>query len=95
MIKNGLKKIRRYRLSEDALFKAFQLEAKEANIAIEDRGIHARVQTIGNGPPLLFVHGAPNAGSTWVQLVSFLPRYKCILIDRPVADSVKLSAIKI
>jgi 2-hydroxy-6-oxonona-2,4-dienedioate hydrolase len=76
-------KINRYKSSENALFRAYQLEPKEERIAIEKLGTFVRVQTIGNGAPLLFVHGAPNAGSTWAQLVSFLPGYKCILIDRP------------
>jgi 2-hydroxy-6-oxonona-2,4-dienedioate hydrolase len=76
-------KINRYRSSENALFRAYHLEPKEERIRIENLGTLVRVQTIGTGVPLLFVHGAPNAGSTWAQLVSFLPGYKCILIDRP------------
>lgn len=76
-------KINRYRSSENAVFRAYQLEPKEERIAIEKLGILVRVQSIGNGEPLLFVHGAPNSGSTWAQLVSFLPGYRCILIDRP------------
>src|SRR5215207_1011945 len=76
-------KINHYRSSENTLFRAYQLERNEERIAIEKLGTVVRVQIIGNGPPLLFVHGAPNAGSTWAQLVSFLSGHTCILIDRP------------
>jgi pimeloyl-ACP methyl ester carboxylesterase len=76
-------KINRYRSSEQALFKAYQLDPKEEYIKLEKPGGRIRVQTIGNGEPLLFIHGAPNAGSTWAELVSFLPGYQCILVDRP------------
>lgn len=76
-------KINRYRSSEQALFKAYQLDPKEEYIKLEKPVGLVRVQIIGKGEPLLFIHGAPNAGSTWAELVSFLPGYKCILVDRP------------
>jgi 2-hydroxy-6-oxonona-2,4-dienedioate hydrolase len=31
-----------------------------------------RVQEVGEGPPVLFLHGGPNAGSTWVPLLEHL-----------------------
>lgn len=42
-----------------------------------------RVQTVGQGPPILFIHGAPCAGSVWTQLASWMPEYQCIILDRP------------
>jgi pimeloyl-ACP methyl ester carboxylesterase len=76
-------KINLYRSLEDAFFKAYQVEPKEYNIEVEKYGINIRVQTIGNGQPLLFIHGGPNAGTTWVQLASLMREYTCILLDRP------------
>src|SRR5690606_28743664 len=76
-------KVNRYRLSEKAFFNAYQLEPREHYIKVEKLGIKVRVLTVGSGPPLLFVHGAPTAGSIWVQLVSWLPEYQCIILDRP------------
>lgn len=42
-----------------------------------------RVLGFGDGPPLLFIHGGPNAGSTWAPLVGALPGFRCMVIDRP------------
>ena len=38
---------------------------------------------IGEGAPLLFLHGGPNAASTWAPLVAHLSGFRCILVDRP------------
>jgi 2-hydroxy-6-oxonona-2,4-dienedioate hydrolase len=76
-------KINRYRLSEKTFFNAYQLEPSEHHIKVEKLGINIRVLTVGSGQPLLFIHGAPTAGSIWVQLVSWIPEYQCIFFDRP------------
>lgn len=78
-----MKKTTSYISAESELFNSYQLARKEHFIKIEKYGIRVRVQTIGEGIPVLFIHGGPNAGSTWAQLVSLLPGYKCILLDRP------------
>ena len=76
-------KILRYRSSEAELFKAYKVNPEEHIVLIKKLGIKIRVLTMGQGLPLLFIHGAPNAGSTWIQLAALLPGYNCILIDRP------------
>lgn len=77
------KKTKKYRLAEDALFNAYQFNREEHFIKIDPFGIRVRAQIGGNGSPVLFVHGGPNAGSTWAELASLLPEYTCILLDRP------------
>ena len=42
-----------------------------------------RVQEAGDGPPVVLVHGASNAGSSWAQLVARMAGFRCILLDRP------------
>jgi len=42
-----------------------------------------RVQEAGEGHPVLFVHGAANAGTSWMSLVASLPGFRCIALDRP------------
>ena len=32
---------------------------------------------------MLFLHGAPNAGSTWAEVVARLPDFRNLLVDRP------------
>ena len=77
------KKIQRYRAAENALFNAFSLDREEHFIEVKPLGLTVRAQVTGNGPPLVFVHGGPNAGSTWAELVSLLQDFRCILLDRP------------
>ncbi|HVM53250.1 MAG TPA: alpha/beta hydrolase [Acidimicrobiales bacterium] len=43
-----------------------------------------RVQEVGEGPPLVLVHGASNSGISWASLISDLaPSFRCIAVDRP------------
>ena len=42
-----------------------------------------RVLEFGDGLPLLFIHGGPNAGSTWAPLVGELSGFRCLMVDRP------------
>ncbi len=46
-------------------------------------GERVRVQETGDGPPVLFVHGAMNAGTSWFQLMAAMPEFRCIALDRP------------
>jgi pimeloyl-ACP methyl ester carboxylesterase len=46
-------------------------------------GPTVRVQAVGEGPPVLFVHGAMNGGTSWASLMSRLPGFRCIALDRP------------
>jgi pimeloyl-ACP methyl ester carboxylesterase len=42
-----------------------------------------RVQETGSGPPVLLIHGAANAGTSWMSLMAKLPDVRCIALDRP------------
>lgn len=42
-----------------------------------------RLLEYGQGPMLLFVHGGPNAASTWAPLVNLLSDFRCVLLERP------------
>lgn len=47
-------------------------------------GNEVRVQEIGEGPPIVFIHGVAVAGSSWVLLADALKEdFRCILVDRP------------
>jgi pimeloyl-ACP methyl ester carboxylesterase len=45
--------------------------------------VDVRVLGFGEGPPLLFIHGGPNAGSTWAPMVGAMQGFRCMAIDRP------------
>jgi pimeloyl-ACP methyl ester carboxylesterase len=42
-----------------------------------------RVQIVGDGPPVVLVHGTTNIGASWADLVVRLPDRRCIAVDRP------------
>src|SRR4051794_36383866 len=46
-------------------------------------GSKVRVQEVGDGPPVVFIHGVNVAGTSWCQLAARLGGFRCILVDRP------------
>ena len=73
----------RYRTAERRLWDSVQLEPDEERVRLACTGTDVRVQSVGEGPPVVFVHGSPNAGSTWVPLMPFMAGFRCHLVDRP------------
>jgi pimeloyl-ACP methyl ester carboxylesterase len=45
-------------------------------------GVGVKVQILGDGPPVVLLHGGPNAGSTWALLMPYLTRFHCYVVDR-------------
>lgn len=72
-----------YREAEARLWMRFGTAPRERRIRLDRYGIRVRIMEAGNGPPVLFIHGGPNAGSTWAELVGLLPDFRCIVLDRP------------
>jgi 2-hydroxy-6-oxonona-2,4-dienedioate hydrolase len=56
---------------------------REHVVRLPTTGTTVRVQEVGEGPPVLFLHGGPNSGSTWAPLVAHLDGLRCLLVDRP------------
>jgi pimeloyl-ACP methyl ester carboxylesterase len=77
------KKIKAYRRSEELLLEKLNLQRKEHFIPVKEYELKVRVQEIGSGDPILFIHGGPNAGSTWMELASLLPGTRRLVLDRP------------
>lgn len=46
-------------------------------------GTAVRVQELGTGRPVLFLHGASTCGTSWADLAALLPDMHCLLLDRP------------
>lgn len=55
----------------------------ERVVRVAGLGTDLRMLEFGEGRPLLFIHGGPNAGSTWAPLVGELSGFRCLMIDRP------------
>lgn len=73
---------RRLRDAERRLWESVGLAPRERFVTIRT-GESVRIQEVGDGPPLLFVHGAANTGSSWAALLPHLDGFRCLLLDRP------------
>ena len=71
----------RYREVERRLWKSVRLEPVERRIRVA--GVGVRVQLVEDGPPVVFLHGGPNSGSTWAPLLPHLTKFRCYVVDRP------------
>ena len=59
------------------------VETTELQLDLATVGCTVRAQETGSGPPVVFIHGGATAGASWAMLVSRLPDFRCIVIDRP------------
>ncbi|HEX5691458.1 MAG TPA: alpha/beta hydrolase, partial [Roseiflexaceae bacterium] len=76
--------LERYREAERRLWMACVGSLpSEHTVALPRLGSRVRLLEYGHGPTLLFVHGGPNAASTWAPLVKRLPDFRCVLLERP------------
>ncbi len=50
-----------YRKDEQRLFESYKIVREEHFIKINKWQIKIRVQATGNGKPIIFIHGGPNA----------------------------------
>lgn len=73
----------RYREAETAFWAAYGLEPAERRVRLATTGTEVRVQIVGEGPPVLFLHGGPNAGTTWAPIVGAFEGCTRLVVDRP------------
>lgn len=73
----------RYREAERLLWEHAGVSPSEVLVDLPRIGSTVRVQSVGEGDPVLFIHGGPNAGSTWAPMVPHLSGFSCLLVDRP------------
>jgi 2-hydroxy-6-oxonona-2,4-dienedioate hydrolase len=71
----------KYRQAEQRLWNSVGLEPREHRVEV--RGAAIRVQEVGDGDPVLFIHGGPNAGATWAGLLRHFGGYRALVVDRP------------
>lgn len=74
----------RYRHAEAAMWAQHGAPGpRERWVEVATTGMRVRVLEHGEGRPVLFVHGGPNAGSTWAPIVGRLPGIRALALDRP------------
>lgn len=73
----------RYREAESRFWESVGERPIEHSLVLAGTGTRVRVQEVGNGAPVLFIHGGPNCGSTWAPMLQHLDGFRCVLVDRP------------
>lgn len=73
----------RYRAAEQALWSSLGLAPVEHRLELWDGEVRVRVQEVGAGVPVLFIHGANTSGISWATLAARLTGFRCLLLDRP------------
>jgi pimeloyl-ACP methyl ester carboxylesterase len=74
---------RRYRKAEQALWRSLGVEPDEQRVRLPRVGTTVRVQELGQGDPVVFLHGASTSGASWGSLVALLPGVRSYVVDRP------------
>jgi pimeloyl-ACP methyl ester carboxylesterase len=73
----------RYRTAEEALWATEGVKPTERWLDLPRTGTRVRLLEVGEGEPVLFVHGASNSGTSWAPLAARLGDLRCLLLDRP------------
>lgn len=69
--------------AEERLWHSLQAVPVAYRVSLARLGTMIRVQELGAGPPVLFLHGGSTCGTSWADLAIRLPGFRCLLIDRP------------
>lgn len=75
--------VAKYRAAERRLWDSVGLQPSERRVHLRNLDVEVRVQEIGEGPPVVLIHGGSNGGASWANLVQGLGGFRCIMIDRP------------
>ncbi len=73
----------RYREAERRFWESLGVSPTERRLALPHTGATVRIQEVGEGPAVLFVHGGSTSGASWAPLVAQLQDFRCIVLDRP------------
>ena len=57
----------KFRAAEERLWESEGLKPMEHFVRLPRIATRVRIQEVGDGDPVLFIHGGPNSGSTWAQ----------------------------
>lgn len=77
-----VKNFDRYQEAERVLWDKVGVTPVDRWVTLRSGG-KVRVQEVGDGPPVVFIHGVSIAGTSWCQLAARLDGVRCILVDRP------------
>lgn len=72
----------RHRSVEAAFWALFDVPIAEQHVEVGPDRVRHRVQELGTGSPLVFVHGTSVTGTCFAPLAARLGDHRCLLIDR-------------
>ncbi|MEM7338077.1 MAG: alpha/beta hydrolase [Actinomycetota bacterium] len=75
-------RIDRYLAAEARIWDRLGVAPVDRRVPLASGG-EIRVQELGEGPPVVFIHGGSIAGTSWAHLAVRLQGVRCILVDRP------------
>lgn len=73
----------KYRAVEQRYWAAEGVTPTEVWLDLAHTAARVRLQVVGEGPPVVFVHGVNNGGTSWGPLAARLGGSQCLLLDRP------------
>lgn len=72
-----------YREAELAFWSTYGVEPKEHFVELAALGTQIRVQEVGSGDAVVFLHGSPTSGTTFAPLAGQLLGFRCLIPDLP------------
>lgn len=69
--------------AERRLFEACGIQGSSRRVRLAVPPVAVRVLEVGDGPPLILVHGSGMSASTWAPLMPHLGTYRLIALDLP------------
>jgi pimeloyl-ACP methyl ester carboxylesterase len=72
-----------FRAAEQRLWTSHGATPTERRLHLDRNDVDVRLQEVGAGPPILFIHGANTSGASWVPLAARLADFRCLILDRP------------
>jgi len=83
-----------YREADTAFWAAHRLRPREHDVRLAATGTRVRIQELGEGPPILFLHGSQSAGSAWAPLLEHLHDFRFLVPDLPGAGASEPFAVR-
>jgi pimeloyl-ACP methyl ester carboxylesterase len=72
-----------YRSAEQRYWDAAGVRPTEEWYDLPRTGSRVRVQVVGDGPPVVFLHGVNTSGTVFAPLAAALQQFRCLVVDRP------------
>jgi pimeloyl-ACP methyl ester carboxylesterase len=72
-----------YRAAERRLWRSIGVEPTDRILHLARNDVDVRIQELGEGPPVLFLHGVNTSGASWASLAARMPGFRCMVLDRP------------